>query len=791
MNLLSTKLRREIGRKKEAFIAASVILFLGVGSFVGFHSAVLNLDSSRDEFYDRTHFADFTMSGGDVGAFARDAKKIDGVDAVVTRSTADISVWFDGGKTKVQGQVIGLPADDQPEVDRLFMEDGKYLDSSDTSGVVIEHHTAAAFDLGTGDGVELLGTGDVLQAKVRGIGASPEYLVPSASQQELVTAQGNFAVIFAIEEEAAKIAGAAGTWQALVLYRVDADSDELDAKLSKLASGHKADISAPQADQPSNAILEDELEGYFQASFVFPGLFLVTAALLTYVILTLMIRNQRAVLGMMLASGFSRPTMFGHLTSFGLVPAFTGALPGAVVGAIVGRSLTGRLATSVSIPTTVVDANLSVVALGIAFGFLVGLVSAAGPALVVLLLPPAQAMRGRFVAAGKRSLVERVAPPLRHIGPRAKMVLRNVGRNPSRTLLTMFGVALSLSVIIGPWGMINSVENMLDRADAVELDDARAAFAGRVEKKQLDELTAVNGVTAAEPLPAGNVILVNGRNRYSTQIEAFEPDTTMQVFKSPDGDRVELPERGVLLGEPLSTILDIEKGDTITIEVPGVGSFDEKVEGFTSDAVGNLAFTRIKTLEAGLGVGPSESPDGIFNLAAMRFDADADADEIRSKVTGLEGVVVYIAVRADLDTVRQFLPLFRAIVGAMLFFGAIMAFVMIFNAIIVNVSSRENEIAGLRAEGVSTATIARLVTWENLIAVALGIIPGILLGLAGTGALVTAYDSDLVDLVVHVNSSTYLYAIGLNLAVVALSLGVAFAIAKRIDLAGVLRESPR
>ena len=47
-----------------------------------------------------------------------------GVAAVATRTTTTLSIWVDGGQTKVQGTVIGVPSTGPP-IDTLSITAGK------------------------------------------------------------------------------------------------------------------------------------------------------------------------------------------------------------------------------------------------------------------------------------------------------------------------------------------------------------------------------------------------------------------------------------------------------------------------------------------------------------------------------------------------------------------------------------------------------------------------------------------------------------------------------------------
>ncbi|NIS35082.1 MAG: cell division protein FtsX, partial [Actinobacteria bacterium] len=79
-------------------------------------------------------------------------------------------------------------------------------------------------------------------------------------------------------------------------------------------------------------------------------------------------------------------------------------------------------------------------------------------------MQPALAMRGETPGGGgKVSLAERLLPPVRRLPLSWRMALRGVERNPRRTAYTIIGVVLSLTLVLVSWGMIDTVEHLMDR----------------------------------------------------------------------------------------------------------------------------------------------------------------------------------------------------------------------------------------------------------------------------------------------------------------------------------------
>ena len=183
--------------------------------------------------------------------FAAAARDVPGVSGVSTRTTTTLSVWVDGGRTKVQGTVIGIPSSGPP-VDTLSITAGQAIAGDTSSNVaVVEQHTADDLGITPSESVQALGIGSVEELKVVGVGVSPEYLVPAQSQQQVVTAPGSFAVLYVPEALAQELGGAAGIGQVLVRYEADVNADALDRRLTRLADKGGAALVVPRSQQPS------------------------------------------------------------------------------------------------------------------------------------------------------------------------------------------------------------------------------------------------------------------------------------------------------------------------------------------------------------------------------------------------------------------------------------------------------------------------------------------------------------------------------------------------------------
>ena len=339
-----------------------------------------------------------------------------------------------------------------------------------------------------------------------------------------------------------------------------------------------------------------------------------------------------------------------------------------------------------------------------------------------------------------------------------------LGAGPA--IVTAMTAAVAVACVVAPTGVVDSAEATLDAAARLERADSQVAFVTPVAPSNLDQLRAIKGVAAAEPVPSANIVIGHRERRYATELEAFRANTSMQSFEAPNGDAITLPANGVLIPTALGAILGAKPGDDVEIVLPGAGvsTLRLPIAAFTSDTLGNLVFLRISTLRDALGADADAFAGGLFDTTTIRFTADADPEAIAEHVQALPDVVVYVPVQADLNSVASARPIFTAVTDALLAVGAIVALLGIGSAVIVHVHTRRRR-----------GTVSLVV--EVFAAAAVGIVAGAVLGTIGANRLVDALDSDLIHLVRQIDTSTYVLAAVAVLIITALVLGIAVATA--------------
>lgn len=773
MRISLRKAVRDLRRQRTQVTAVGLTVLLGVLMFVATGGAYRNLSTSYEGTYHRLGFADLVAVGTDPQVLA-DAATSAGAATARIRTQVDQPMTLGGAR--LLGRLIGMPPGEHPSVDDVEVTQGQYLAPDDPDGVLLEKHAAATFGLGPGDTFEVATASGWHTVTVRGVVVSPEYLWPARSRQEVLGDPHSFAVVFASQDQVQAWSGQAPN-QALVLLG-GASQTTVSAALRDAGA---SDVQT-WSDNPSDAALTLDLNGFDTMSKAFPLMFLTAAGVAAYVLLTRRVLSERPTIGTLMAAGARRSRVVWHYVLQGLLIGGVGAVLGTAIGAPLTVLITRVYTTELGIPDTVVSAHPDLTVVGIALGFLVGGLGAAVPAALAARTVPAEAMRNQATlpAPGRWS---GVVSRLHRLPVTTRMALRDVVRNPRRTLATMLGSVLGLVLVLASVGMMTSMIAALDtQYGTVQREDASVVVEPGAQDQVAQQVSALAGVAAVEDGLAARVTVGFAGSTYATDLQGLSPDTSMHGFVS-GGRSVALPSDGVLAGAGLADQLGVTVGDTISVTDASGRTSDVRLAGLLDEPLGTSVYGTPATVDS-LVADPTP-------VLLVRFDSGlttAERDTLRAEVTGLDHVLAYTDTRALLTMVDSYLGLFWAFFGVIVVLGGVLALAVIQVTMSVNLVERTTELATLRASGVTVRKAAGVLATENLVAIVAGLPIGLVAGVLAARGTLGLFGTDMFHLQLSLGWWVLaLAALGVVLAAAASQVPAARSI-RRMDVARVVRE---
>ena len=300
-------------------------------------------------------------------------------------------------------------------------------------------------------------------------------------------------------------------------------------------------------DQTSHAFLDAELKQLQAMSRILPPIFLLVAAFLVNMTLSRLIMLEREQIGLLKALGYRSATVGLHYLEFALAIACVGIAIG------LGRRHLARLRPDAALcrvlPFSVPGVphryrDLCDRGRRHAAAAAVGALKAVRD---VVKLPPAVAMSPPAPALYRRLLPEALYAVLK-IPQSLIMVARHLLRWPLRSLSSVFGIALSVAVLVGSLWVFGATEFMIDITyNRSDRQDATISFVRERPVSALFDAIALPGVMAAEPYRAVPVRIRHGHVERRITITGKPPDTDLSRVLGPGLTPVRMPETGIAL----------------------------------------------------------------------------------------------------------------------------------------------------------------------------------------------------------------------------------------------------
>src|SRR6516162_2293196 len=774
---LHKKALRDLRRRLPQVAAIGATVMLGVLLFVASYDSFRNVQASYDRTYDRTHFADLTVTGGDSDTIAAAVHDAAGVERIATRTQADRPMAI--GATKLVGRVVGMPTANGRGINEIDLIAGRLPDPARPDEVVVERHTADTFDLAVGKRIRVFDDTAWRDVTISGVVQSPEYLWPARNRQDLLGDPHAFAVVFAPESLARTLSARTTPNQALVEMAGSATQSDRDRVTSLLRSAGAMNIE-DRGDQPSNAALRQNFNGFRVMAVGFPAMFLSAAAIAEYLLLTRLIYTERPIIGTLLALGARRHAVVRHYVWYGGVVATVAALAGVLIGGVATSLYTKAYASLLKLPDTVIVHRIPTAAIGFALGLATGVIAGLIPAIAAARIAPAEAMRGDGVRPIRIGPVTRASARWTLIPVVFRMALRSLTRSRRRTVATMVGGVLALVLILASTSMLTSVRAMVDTEfDQVQRQDATVLVAPGANDVDA-QLQSLPGVAVVEPAAIARVTVAMKGHIYPTSLTGLEPATVMHGFRNPDGASRSLPAGSVLAGAALANKLGVRIGDDLTV-VPSTGPARSiHLAGLVDEPLGTALYSTNATARS---ITNAESNGYLF-----RFGNGADRDRVRATASGFSGVVAYTDNRAVENQLRSYLVIFWVFAGATLVLGALLAFTVIYVTMTINLAERTGELATLRATRAPIRRLTATVAIENIAVTLLAVPIGLAAGVGAGWLFLRSFNNDLFSLHLSVGASALTLAAIAVTAAAAVSQLPAARLIKRIDVAKVVRE---
>ena len=512
---------------------------------------------------------------------------------------------------------------------------------------------------------------------------------------------------------------------------------------------------------------------------VFPLMFFLVAALVSLTSMTRMVSEERTLIGIHKALGYSTLQIAAKY----LLYALLASLLGAVIGiALLSQVLPGVIISAYGSIYTIPNEGapypiqLDSALLAGLFGIGVTLLSTMAAVLSSLKEEPSSLMLPKAPKAGSKILLERINPLWSRLSFSWKVTIRNLVRYKRRLIMTLVGIAGCTALLLVAFGLRDSISDIIDSQWPTLFHyDYIVGMTSDVSSAEADQIaTELNqvGATNIHRITSENVLLES-----PTQNASSLTRTTIMTSNSPQdltgvvtlrdrlsGQIIELEKDSVVITEKLAKRLGVGVGDTIQVFAQDrIGNASGEpstliVTGVTENYVGSYLYVGPSAWHS-LGI-QDQATDGWYATLPKN---QATRDTFGEKLINQAGVATIDDINEAICMYKKSLEVVNHVVAILILAAALLAFIVLYNLTNINIEERIREIASLKVLGFTRHEVDAYVFREIALLAVFGALFGLVLGTYLEGFVVQTAEIDLVMFGRSIHMPSYWFAFGLTL----------------------------
>lgn len=752
MVVLHKKVLRDIKENKGVYIACMVVIAIGLMVFTSMSIILDNLQRAQQNFYQTTHFADgFIQLTGYPENKVKALGNSPGIADIEGRIVKDVKLLaeksLDKSSTNHTLRLVSLNSPDASTLNQLHIASGRFPNDK-ASEILVDPKYFAANHLSLGDSLTLILEGKRATFTIVGTAQSPEFIYAMRTAQDLYPDPQTFGIAYIPLSTVKGLVKEANQVNDIVFtLKPGADFDTVKEMLQTELKPYGVQSIIPRKDQTSHAILTNELKSLQGTTRTLPVVFLGVATIILYTMLIRLIEQQRGIIGTLKAFGFTNREIIFHYLSYPLFIGSLGGLLGGLSGIALSYPMTSLYEEYFALPGLKGTFSFKYLFLGIVLSLSFSLLSGIKGSLNILHLQPAEAMRPAAPASARKTWLEKMTRFWIMLSSQVQMGLRNIFRAPARSLITVLGMAVIYSLMSVSWSMQSMTDKLTTfQYDNVQKYDVKLSLTRPLPAQAtVYTLAREPGVSKIEPVLEIPATLKNQWLKKEIVIMGLTPDSTLYNILDRNGQKIPVPDSGILLSDRLASLLQVNVGDSITVESPlqkeRVGAKEQTmiIKGIIPQYVGLNAFMDINALQTFLQQGEI-STSMLISMSPQKVSAFKTKYRDASQVGSIE------AIQESKDKILQMMKSYAFTTYFLSILAGIAGFALIYNSSIISLSERQRELASLRVLGLTPKEVLHVITSEQWTLTLCGVLLGIPLSFGLIAGMAQALSTDLYSI---------------------------------------------
>ncbi|MDE7193419.1 MAG: ABC transporter permease [Oscillospiraceae bacterium] len=544
----------------------------------------------------------------------------------------------------------------------------------------------------------------------------------------------------------------------------EAEQKLADARQELADAGNPEWYIFTREDNIGYAEYESNSQRIGRIAAIFPIFFLLVAGLVCLTTMSRMVEEQRSHIGTFKALGYSNGAIMKQYMIYAISAAAVGSLIGAAAGCFI---FPGVIIYAYSMMYSIREVHFLLEPGNIIFS-----VAAMTAAIAVTVFfsckkalaeSPAELMRPKAPKAGKRVLIEKIGLIWNNIGFFGKVTCRNLFRYKRRMFMTVVGIAGCTALSLTGFGLKDSITDIVDLqyneiynySGYLALDSDLSEAETR---KIYEELADYDPETLTTRALIKQYTLYHDSAKvdcYVTCVEDAEIFGEMvDMHERKSGGKISLTD-GAVATEKLTKLLDVQKGDNVTIMIDETVGNSVAVSGITEHYASHYLYMTEELYETTFGEAPEYNM--IYFTNGITSDDEAQA-QFSERMLSLDGVMAVMMNAGASSSFSDTIKIMDLVIIVLIVSAGALAFVVLYNLINVNITERIREIATLKVLGFYDREVSSYVFRENIILSVMGSAAGLLLGVALCEYVIVTAEIDEVMFGREIHPLSFLWA---------------------------------
>lgn len=491
---------------------------------------------------------------------------------------------------------------------------------------------------------------------------------------------------------------------------------------------------------------------------VFPLLFYIVAVLVSLTTMTRMVEEERGELGTLKSLGYNDNQILFKYIIYALLATTIGSVLGVIIGSkTIPSIIYGMYSLMYTLGDFINSFDLTSALLGslIAIGCI--LLSTYLAVKKSLKEVPAELLRPKSPAIGKRVLLERIPFIWKRLSFSRKVTIRNVFRYKKRFLMTILGIAGCTGLIITGFGIQDCITNMVpNQYEKIFSYDLEITFNkdSKTLDKDYEEISKLKEFTSTLKVNKEAIDILNKDTNQTVQLIVPFNDYNdfIKIQDRKTKKQYSLKDK-IYVSEKLYKLLNLKENDTLKIKLDNK-EYTTKVGGSTENYIMHYIYMSKDVYNSNL-----------YNTMLVKVNnlTNDARKELSKKLKEYDSVSKLTYNSLSRTVFDDAMENFGQVSGVLIVSAGLLAFVVLYNLSSINISERKRELASIKVLGFYDNEVYNYIGRENKILTFIGMLLGCLIGYILTMYIIKTCELDITMFSPKISIYSYIYSLGITL----------------------------